>query len=67
MAAGQRSWAGTGMIRNIEAMIRPMARPSSARSTTIVASTVQKRWPWREATYARMTSPARRGRRLLPM
>ena len=67
MAAGHRSSAGIEMTKNSAATTSPTASPSSARSTTTVASAVQKRWPRRETTYTRTISPARSGKRLFPM
>jgi hypothetical protein len=43
IAAGRRHWDGMGIVRNRATTIRPTARPSSARSTTMVARTVQNR------------------------
>ena len=47
--AGQRSSRGIGSVRKSQARIKPTARPSRTRSTTRVATEVQKRGPWREA------------------
>ncbi len=46
----QRISTGTGTSSSRPATISPSARPSSTRSTTTVATVVQNRGPWREAT-----------------
>ena len=50
ISAAQAISRGVGTRVRLVARISPMASPSSARSTTRVATTVDTRGPWRAAT-----------------